>query len=587
MIKIIAPIITLSLLTGYVCYSQDLADSQITIHRDDLNKVGTSIAVSEIGEPVGSVILYPPRWVEAIESGPAYAVVEGSVMPVDPEGWPINFRVLLPEKWSKRSMQQGGGGMNGTITVGADPNPRLSPVLQKGYAIYGSDSGHQTAGRKRPGSPPAEFLATGPTTGDEWALNDEAIRNLGYMQMKKTHDAAMVIMKRVYGSEPAYNYFVGNSQGGREALTVAQRYPEDYEGIISSVPIVNFSSLMLGPVLIRIQEIPEANWITTNKVKAITREFLRQTDDLDGLSDGIISNYVAAREIFNVNDGTGPDDPWAELRAPGQTDLDPSERSASETLTEGQIETLELSYSSYIFSHPLANGVPSFGMWTPTIEPDGFGMITDTRFKGQEGAGEDAPMFTHLGILGVTGFLMQDLTANPLDYVEGGQWEPRREEISEWLDSTDPDLTDFYNRGGKIIFTIGGIDNIASAGAQMDYYQSLIDEMGQDKLDRFARLYVVPNGNHMLFGKSYSENGNGEPVEVRPIPAPDYLQNIDLLIDWVENNRAPAKTLVIDEKGSIGTDPNVRGYLLCSYPEYQKYIDGPVDIAASYKSEDP
>lgn len=581
------PIITLALLFSYPCLSQNKTDSPITIQWDDLGKVGTSVPVSDIGEPAGSVILYTPRWVVATESRPAYGIVEGSIMPVDPEGWPINFRILLPEQWSKRSMQQGGGGMNGTITVGTEPNPRLSPMLRKGFAIYGSDSGHQTAGRGRPGSPPAEILATGPTTGDEWALNDEAIRNLGYMQMKKTHDAAMVIMKRVYGSDPIYNYFVGNSQGGREALTVAQRYPEDYEGIISNVPIVNFSSLMLGPVLIRIQEIPEENWVTTDKVKSITREFLRQTDGLDGMSDGIISNYVAARDIFNVNDGTGPDDPWAELRAPGQTGPDPSGKSASETLTEGQIETLELSYSSYVFRHPLANGVPSFGMWTPTIEPDGFGMITDIRFKGQEGAGEDAPVFTHLGILGVTGFLMQDLSANPLDYVDGGQWEPRREEISEWLDSTDPDLSDFYNHGGKIIFTIGGIDNIASAGAQMDYYQSLIDEMGEDKLDRFARLYVIPNGNHMLFGRSYTENGNGEPVEVRSIPAPDHLQNIDLLINWVEHHQAPARTLVIDEKGNIGTENNVRGYLLCSYPEYQHYIGGPPDIAASYKSADP
>ncbi len=344
---------------------------------------------------------------------------------------------------------------------------------------------------------------------------------------------------------------------------------------------------MLGPVLIRIQEIPESNWITPDKARAITREFLRQTDDLDGLSDGIISNYVAAREIFNVNDGSGPDDPWSALRVTDDTGPDPSETAASTILTDGQIETLELSYSSYQFAHPLAHGVKSFGMWTPTIEPDGFGMITGTRYRGQEGAGEDAPVFTHLGILGVTGFLMQDLSANPLDYVEGGKWETRRQQLSPWLDSTDPDLTEFYNRGGKIICTIGAIDNIASAGAQMDYYQSLIDEMGQEKLDKFARLYVVPNGNHMLFGRSYSENGKGEQVEVRTIPAPDHLQKIDLLMDWVENDQAPAKTLVVDEQGNMGTNASVKGYLLCSYPNFQRYTGGPVDLAASYTSAAP
>ena len=86
------------------------------------------------------------------------------------------------------------------------------------------------------------MMGGGPNPGDAWALNDEAIKNLGYMQLKKTHDAAMVIMERVYGERPRFNYFIGGSQGGREALTVAQRYPADYDGIIADVPIVNFSS---------------------------------------------------------------------------------------------------------------------------------------------------------------------------------------------------------------------------------------------------------------------------------------------------------------------------------------------------------
>lgn len=71
-------------------------------------------------------------------------------------------------------------------------------------------------------------------------MNEEAIRNLGYMQMKKTHDAVMVIIKRIYGELPRYNYYIGGSQGGREGLMVAQRYPADYDGIVSNVPIVNF-----------------------------------------------------------------------------------------------------------------------------------------------------------------------------------------------------------------------------------------------------------------------------------------------------------------------------------------------------------
>ncbi|HMS68569.1 MAG TPA: tannase/feruloyl esterase family alpha/beta hydrolase [Saprospiraceae bacterium] len=553
--------------------------ASITISKADLDKIGTEIPASAIGEPVGSVVLYTPRWVDAAGANPAYGVVEGSIMPVDPKGWPINFRVIMPANWSLRGMQEGGGGMNGMIT--SNPNPTL---LNKGFVQYGSDSGHQGGMGPRGNQGPA--LPTGPQPGDAWTLHEEAVRNLAYMQMKKTHDAAMVILERVYGKKPTYNYYVGNSQGGREALTVAQRYPTDYDGIISSVPIVNFSTLMLAPELIRIQEKPLRNWVTPAKVKTIATEFLRQSDTLDGLADGIINNYMAARAVFNIKDKYGPKDPWARLRA-GNTDPAPDDASAAAKLTDGQIKTLEFVYSPYKFKTPLANGVKSFGMWLPSTGPNEMGLIEGSRFKGQEGAAENAPMHRHLGVAGVTGFLMQDLKANPLDYVEGGALKKRRQEISKWMDATNPDLSAFYKRGGKIIMTIGTMDNLASDGAQLDYYQSLIDKMGKKKIDDFARLFVVPQGGHGLAGKSYAVNGLGETVEVRNHPRPSQDYNIDLLVSWVEQKQAPAKTLVVDESGKIGTDKNVKGYLLCSYPNYPRYTNGPIQMASSYISAAP
>ena len=575
--------IMLFLLAGTVVFCQTKVHADIVITKTDLQKVGSSIPVSSIGEPVGSVKIYEPRWIDAADAAPAYGVVEGSIFPVDPNGWPINFRILLPARWSQHAMQVGGGGMNGMITVREGRNP----MLNKGFTLYGSDAGHQAGGMGFPGAAQIKPLASGPTPGDEWALNDEAIRNLGYMQMKKTHDAAMVIIESVYGKLPLYNYYVGGSQGGREGLTVAQRYPKDYNGIISNVPIVNFSNLMLAPELIRIQEKPLKNWVTPAKVNAIRDEFLRQCDTLDGLADGIINNYIAARAIFNVNDGVAPTDPWAALRAPNNIDPDPNDKSESAKLTDGQIKTMEFVYSPYAFATPLANGVKTFGMWLPTTEPDGCGMISGQRYKGQEGADENAKLHSSLGTLGVTGFLMQNIKANPLDYVEGGQWNKRREQISAWLDSDNPDLSAFYTNGGKIIVSIGTMDNIASPGAQLDYYQSVLDKMGREKIDKFARLYVVPQAGHGLSGRSYKMNGNGEPVQVKNIPAPNGSDNMDLIIAWVENNLAPAKTLVINPQGKIGVKQEGAGYLLCSYPNYPKYVRGPVDQVSSYVSAAP
>lgn len=572
---------TLFLLAGTAIFCQTKVPADIIITKADLKKAGTSVPAFSIGEPVSSVKIYEPRWIESNEATPAYGVVEGSIFPVDPNGWPINFRVLLPVRWSQRAMQVGGGGMNGFITVREGRNPMLS----KGFALYGSDAGHQAGSMGFPGASQNKPLASGPTQGDEWALNEEAIRNLGYMQMKKTHDATMVIMERVYGKLPQYNYYVGSSQGGREGLTVAQRYPKDYNGIVSNVPIVNFSSLMLAPELIRIQEKPLKCWVTLAKVNAIRAEFLRQCDTLDGLADGIINNYMAARAVFNVHDRVGPTDPWAALRAPNNIDPDPNNKSESAELTNEQIKTMEFVYSPYEFSTPLANGVRAFGMWLPTTDPDGFGMITGTRYRGQEGADESAKVYNSLGTLGVTGFVMQNIRANPLDYVEGGRWDKRREQISEWLDSDNPDLSAFCKNSGKIIITIGTMDNIASPGAQLDYYQSLLDKMGRETIDKFARLYVVPQTGHGLSGKSYKMNGEGKPVEVKNIPIPHGNDNMDLIIAWVENNEPPAKTLVINPQGKIGVKQEGAGYLLCSYPNYPRYVSGHVDQVSSYVSE--
>jgi len=248
--------------------SKTIAESDCTAA-----KLGDSIPVSAIGEPVSSVTLSEPRWNPAAKNLPGYCSVNGVMAPVDraPNAKPINFQVAFPPTWSGRAAQLGGGGMNGTIP-GLTGGPGGSPFA-RGFVTYGSDSGHQAGFGLGPGpggpggrgfgpggakggpggakggagafakGPGAAKGPAGSAPSDDWALNDEAIKNLGYAQMKKTHDAAMVLIERMYGERPKYNYYVGSSQGGREALTVAQRYPNDYDGIAANVPIFNFSSL--------------------------------------------------------------------------------------------------------------------------------------------------------------------------------------------------------------------------------------------------------------------------------------------------------------------------------------------------------
>ncbi|HET9942969.1 MAG TPA: tannase/feruloyl esterase family alpha/beta hydrolase [Terriglobia bacterium] len=531
-------------------------------------KLGTSIPISAIGEPVSAVTLEAPRWVEGARGLPAYCTVNGSMAPVDraPTARPINFQVAFPSTWSGRAAQLGGGGMNGTIP-GLTGNP-----FGQGFVTYGSDSGHQAGGPGGRGAGRgAQAGVANAANADEWALNDEAIRNLGYMQLKKTHDAALVLIERMYGMRPAFNYFFGSSQGGREALTVAQRYPQDYDGVAANVPIVGFSSLMLARALNRIQEIPLDHWVTNAKANAIRGEFMRQCDKLDGLADGIVNNYMACREIFDVKQGQPGRQPWAARRCPDNKDPNPADTSANACLTDGQIATLEWVYSRYPVSS-LANGKTTFGMWLPNTDVSGGSIIANTRFLGQEGAGANAGKYTWLGQLGVTGFLMKNLDANALDYTED-KYAERRRELSAILDSTNPDLSAFQKRGGKMIVAIGTNDTTAPPGEQLDYYKSVIDKMGRSNVDAFARLFVLPQTGHGLTGTNYSTDGDGKSQEVRQLPST--FDRVALLVDWVEKGVAPGKSVVVNGGG--------RSLPMCSYPEYPKYYKGPVDAAASYE----
>ena len=428
-------------------------------------RLGTTIPVDRIGEPVRRVTLSTPSWTAGTATAPAYCRVDGLIEPVDTSATarPINFGVVLPARWNRRAVQMGGGGMNGTIPGltggGAPGSPSL---LSRGIVTYGSDSGHQAGfglpgvrGGGRPGGGPAPGgpPTTAPTGGrdtaaqtgggrtgglpgagrgaapaDDWALNDEAMTNLGYMQMKKTHDAAMVLIERAYGARPRFNYYIGTSQGGREALTVAQRYPADYDGISRDVPIVNFSTLMLAPELIRIHEKPLANWVTPAKVNAIRGEFMRQCDTLDGLADGVINNYMACRAIFDVSQGTqGP-------AAVGGQALPGQRRSESGRHHRRRVPDRrpDLDAGVHVLALPLrdAAGQRHEDVRHVGAEHRSVRQRPDRqRALPRPGRRRDtaARCTRTSGVLGVTGFLMQDLAANPLDYVEGGALNARRD----------------------------------------------------------------------------------------------------------------------------------------------------------------
>ena len=126
-----------------------------------------------------------------------------------------------------------------------------------------------------------------------------------------------------------------------------------------------------------------------------------------------------------------------------------------------------------------------------------------------------------------------------------------------------------------MIVTIGTDDTLASPGAQLDYYQSLIDTMGRPRLDAFARLFVMPQAGHGLSGRNYGFDGEGKALPVAPIP--NGFDRFALLANWVERKVAPGLSVVV----SAGD----KSLPLCSYPAYPRYKSGPPAAAASYSCE--
>ncbi len=557
--------------TPAVLCAQTTATTAIALDKATCEKLqATAITPAQIGEPVARVVIESASWVEV---APVHCRINGQLDPIDTSATarPIKFGVALPAAWNGRSIQLGGGGMNGTIPQLAGRGEQSE--LARGYATYGSDSGHA-------------FNDT------QWLLNDEAIKNIGYMQMKKTHDVALVLIGAAYRQAPKFNYYVGGSQGGREGLTVAQRYPRDYDGVLATVPIVGFSSLMLGPSKIRIQEKNAASWIPASKGTAILAEFMRQCDKLDGLVDGIIHNYVDCRALFNVANSKAPKDPWAKLHCAGDTDPAPADASKNACLSSGQIKTLSYIFSDQAAEIKLPNGRTNFGMWTPTtavlsqgpgMAPPGMpamappgALLMSQRYKGQQGAAADASVFTTLGTDGVTGFYMQNPAANPLDF-DSKLHGARHQQLAPWLDSTQQDLSAFAARGGKLISIIGTDDTIASPGEQLNYYQSVLDKMGRNQVDAFARFYVLPQTGHGLTGRSAVINGDGATIVPEEIPS--QVDRLALLTGWVEQGKAPAAT--VDVTGKSTTRP------MCSYPDYPHYRSGDRTLAASYACTKP
>src|SRR5882672_7490617 len=510
------------------------------------------IAPSEIGLPTSGATIASAQ-IQTVPTDPTapgaaseYCKVLGAIAPVDPNAPPVNFEVNLPTQWNGKAVQYGGGGTNGTLITGLGvlrDARRDTPVpVARGFATWGTDSGHQNA--KLP-------------EAQAFALNQESLVNMAYGAYKKTHDVGRRIAMAFYDRAPAKIYYFGGSEGGREALMMAQRFPADFDGIVSVVPVANYTGINLVRNKVAVLQ-QSGGWISPAKVKTLMSAVNAACDTLDGLADGVISAYEKCLSVFDAKT----------LRCANGADT------GDTCLSDAQIEADRIVHRPFAYPFTLANGVKAFPGWTYGSEEQPGGMIDAV--TGAEPAhfpivNEKVQSIAWGNSNGFVRYILaRDAKFNPLQF-STQELAVRVREISDLFDTTNPDLSAFLARGGKLILKGNGADYQRSVLQEITYYKSVVAKMEQARADQFIRFYVTPGVNHP---------GNGVLSSGAPVPAKvDLLGALD---GWVESSKAPGELVQVTQEAKSPFKV-AASRPMCLYPSYPRYKgEGDPNEASSF-----
>jgi feruloyl esterase len=490
---------------------------------------GLSIPASALGLPTSGAVVQTAVPVGASDQGNIngdFCKVTGVVKPQHAGSSNLEFEVNLPLTWNRRALQIGGGGYDGTLVTGLAPftmqPPNTDPPIKQGYVTLGSDGGHKAAGPGFDGS---------------FAIDEEALVNYGKESVKKTHDAAVAVIKKAYGRAPERFYFIGGSQGGHEALDAAARYPQDYDGVVANFPAYDVTMLHLGSLNVgkALYADGGAAWINQKKTKLIGDAVYAKCDDLDGVKDGIISNVAGCNAAFDVKT----------LRCPNGADA------GDACLSDAQLKAVATITAEYKPGFAIA-GADTFGKWAllegATFQgPSNFGTVPQPSnpISGKEAllymAGDQTAKF----------IITRDPHLETMKF-EPKQFQAQTVKAGTIMDVTDVSLDKFRAKGGKIIMTHGTADDFITPHNSILYYKRQVAQFGQSRLDSFMRFYLIPGFGHG-FGVFNAK-----------------VDSLGVLRDWVEKGKAPAGVTAMD-----GNPNATRTRPLCEYPKWPKFTGAP------------
>ena len=499
---------------------------------------GMQISAQDIALPTKGATVTTTALVAANGAGSRaigeYCNVNGAILPVDASAPPIQFNLVLPTGWNKKAMHFTGGGYDGVVPSGAGPVVHAydrAPPVAKGYAAFGSDSGH-TSG------------LTGSAAGldGSFGMNDEAIENYFGDQLRKTRDVAVNLITQRYGSAPARMYISGSSGGGREALYAADRWPTLYDGVIAIYPVWSAAGLLASGVRTTQAIIKPGAWSNPTKQKLISDSVVSACDVLDGAVDGIVSNVNACQ--FDMNT----------LRCPSGAD------EGNTCLSDAQLTGLQEGYATRkTFPYAFANGIDTDQpfLLNAGIAP-GMGSVPLTSGLTY------AQWPTAYGLLDSWAryFVLRDPSTDPLQFslTGSGYIKQRMQYISSRMD-VSPNLSAFAAKGGKVIIAHGTTDALISVEWANEFYRRAVAAMGSATVASSIKYYQIPGLAH----------GGGA-----------FFASVDTLTaleKWVEEGVAPSGLVVSD----MFAPPPGRSRPMCEYPTWPKYSgSGDLSLASSY-----
>jgi Tannase and feruloyl esterase len=444
----------------------------------------------------------------------------------------IKIEVWLPATgWNGKFLAQGNGGFAGSIGF-----QEMGISVMQGFATAGTDTGHAAM----------FFDAT-------WAFgHPEKIADFGYRAIHEMTLAAKATIQAYYNSAPHYSYFAACSNGGRQALMEAQRFPDDYDGIIAGAPAYFWTHLLTDAVWnAQALSSEPGSYIPSSKLPAIAKAVNESCDKLDGVADGIIND-------------------------PRQCHFDPAKMQckgddADSCLTAPQVTALKKLYQGAHDSHGnaiFAGYLPGAELgengWTPWIIGEHQGSSLLFMFGNN--------FFANM-VFSKPGWTYKDSTIDSARAAAD-------EKMAAFLNATNPNLSPFRAHGGKLIIYHGWNDPAIPAPTAVEYYENAAKAMGQDNFDSFARLYMLPGIQHC--GGGPGPEAFSSDAALHKTPGNDAHHNFLLALQaWVEKGEAPSEIIASKFPDGDFSKPAAMTRPLCPYPAYAKYkgTGDPADAA--------